>query len=379
MIGVINMRVLLTGGGTGGHIYPALAICRHLEKQYEEIKLMYVGTSQGLEAQIIPRENIPFKAIESGGISRKALLKNFSSLFKVTKGIVQSYRIMKKFSPNVVIGTGGYVCGPVVLVASLMGIPTLIHEQNAFPGVTNRLLASRADRICLTFPESEKYFAKYKEKVRLTGLPVRPQIFGVDKRQALSELGLDPHKKTLLVVGGSQGAISINRAMAKVIEHFLNSSKLQILMVTGKSNYDKFIDELAKEGLTISTGGNIIIKPYIDEMQYGLAAADLAIGRAGATFLSEITAIGLPAILIPYPYASENHQEYNAQALVTTGGAVMILDEKLNGELLIREVERLISNPDDLARMSLASKELGRPQAVDSIAKIIQELLKTKR
>jgi UDP-N-acetylglucosamine--N-acetylmuramyl-(pentapeptide) pyrophosphoryl-undecaprenol N-acetylglucosamine transferase len=366
------MRILLTGGGTGGHIYPALALYRHLIGNYNrEFNFLYVGTSQGLEQQLIPRENIPFRTVAGAGLSRSLSLKNLAVLGKVAKGIGQSFQILKEFDPQVVVGTGGYVCGPVVLMAGIMGIPTVIHEQNAFPGVTNKLLARTVKHICLTFPEAEKYFAKYKHKIVVTGLPIRPQILKASRTEAIKRLGLTESKKTILVVGGSRGAKKINEAMLAVIREFSNNTQVQIVMVTGQLGYDDFCFSLAGQGLEVNNLENIIVKPYLNEMEDGLAVSDLVISRAGAAFLAEITALGIPAILIPYPYAAENHQEYNARSLVDAGGAVMIKDQDLEGQLLLSQIKNLLGQPELLVKMGKRAKALGKPDAGDSLAQVV--------
>lgn len=366
------MRILLTGGGTGGHIYPALALYHYLKNNNSHTDFLYVGTSQGLEAQIVPKEQILFKTVTSAGLTRSFSAKNLISLAKVLKGLGESARILRTFKPQVVVGTGGFVCGPVVLMASLMEIPTVIHEQNAFPGITNRLLAPFATKICLTFPETEKYFSKHKNKTTITGLPIRPKILDVSKKEALDRLQLDNNKKTILVVGGSRGARSINNAIYSVIEEFKGNNNIQILIITGQAGHKDFNEGLKTRGLDVQRD-NIFVKPYLDQMEYGLGSADLVIARAGATFLAEITALGKPAILIPYPFAAENHQEYNAKAVVKAGGAIMIKDNQLSGELLTAEIKKLLAQPQILNDMGVAAKSIGKPQALEKLAQIVME------
>ncbi|MDW7673620.1 MAG: undecaprenyldiphospho-muramoylpentapeptide beta-N-acetylglucosaminyltransferase [Bacillota bacterium] len=366
------MKIILTGGGTGGHIYPALALYSYLKEQYGTVaEFIYVGTSQGLEAEIVPKYGIQFVTIDSAGFSRKVSIKNIIALFKATNGLRQARSIIKSFKPDIVVGTGGFVCGPMVLMASLLRVPTLIHEQNALPGITNKILAPFVNKICITFPEAAKHFSKASHKVEETGLPIRPQILTTNRNDALLKLGLDKEKLTLLVVGGSRGAKSINAAMYHVISALKENNQVQVLMITGKAGYNEFYKGLLEQGLTDEQMKNIIIKQYLDEMELGLAAADLVIARAGATFLAEITAMGIPSILIPYPYASENHQEHNAQSLVNTGGAIMIKDKELTGELLLKTIESLISNKPQLMQMGEKIKQLGKPEAIVKLANII--------
>ncbi len=367
------MRALITGGGTGGHIYPALAIARGLQERYQNIELLYVGTKKGLEADIVPKEGIAFKTVEVEGLQRKLSLRLFSAGFKVTKGFIQAQSIVREFKPDIVIGTGGYVCGPVVLAAALRKIPTLIHEQNAYPGITNKLLGRFVDKIAVTFPESIKYFSDQK-KVEVTGLPIRPEVLQIDKQDGYNKLGLDPAKKTILVVGGSRGARTLNQAMVQVIKDYQDRKNIQVIHVTGNLDYQDALKRMSDQGISMDNHGNISTIPYLYDMAYALNVTDLIIGRAGATTLSEITALGIPSILIPYPYASENHQEYNARALETKGAAIVIKDSELNGEILLRQINELL-NTDKLGKMAENSRQLGKPDALESIVACVQRLL----
>ena len=367
------MKALITGGGTGGHIYPALAIARGLQEKFQNIELLYVGTKKGLEADIVPKEGIAFKTVEVEGLQRKLSLRLFSSGFKVTKGFFQAQSIVGEFKPDIVIGTGGYVCGPVVLAAALRRIPTLIHEQNAYPGITNKLLARFVDKIAVTFPESIKYFRNQK-KVKVTGLPIRPEVLQVNKQEAYVKLNLDPKKKTILVVGGSRGARTLNIAMIQVIKEYQNRENIQVIHVTGNLDYQDTLKRISEQGISMDNHGNISIIPYLYDMASALNVTDLIICRAGATTLSEVTALGIPSILIPYPYASENHQEYNARALETKGAAILIKDSELNGESLVKQIDELL-NTDKLGKMAENSRLLGKPNALESIVGCVQQLL----
>lgn len=362
------MRVLFAGGGTGGHVYPALAIAKNIIKNGGEV--LYVGTGRGLEAKIVPESGIPFQTIEVEGWQRKFSWQAIRAGIKALQGVTQAFQIIKKYKPQLIVGTGGYVCGPVVLAGALLKIPTIIHEQNALPGLTNKVLGKMVDKIMITFPDSQKYFPNPKKTV-LTGLPVREAIFQVNKKEALEFLKLDPNKTTLLVSGGSRGAKSINTALLSIYPELLKVPNLQILHITGEEGYDYVVSQLASQGMKLGKIGNIILKPYLYEMEYGLRAADLCVGRAGATFIAEITAIGLPAILIPYPYAAENHQEYNARTLVEKDGAIMILDKDLNGKTLLEVIQSVINDPEHLNTMSENIKKAGNP---DSMAKIMRVL-----
>jgi len=369
------MRILFAGGGTGGHVYPALAVAKYILKNYPQAQVLYVGTKQGMEAKIVSETNIPFKTIEVEGWQRGFSWQFARAGLKAVQGSIQALKIIKNFNPQVVIGTGGYVCGPVVLAAKLLKIPAIIHEQNALPGLTNRILARIVDKIMITFPDSAKYFKVSKDKIVLTGLPVREEIIRLSKKQGLEFFGLSEDKFTLLVSGGSRGAKSINYAMLKVYEELKDCPKLQIIHLTGEQGYSEILKRLANKGINIEKSGNIILKPYLYEMEYALAAADLCVARAGATFLAEITTRGLPAILIPYPYAAENHQEYNARSLVARNAAVMILDKELTGGTLIKTITELLYDRERLKEMSNQAKKAGNAYSLEKIIRVVKEVI----
>lgn len=372
------MRFVVAGGGTGGHIYPALAIARGLKERYPGSEILYMGTEKGMESDIVPREGLPFKGLAAAGLARKLSPSNLKALWQAGSGLFKAGRIIGSYRPAAVIGTGGYVCGPVVLAAALRGIPTLIHEQNALPGLTNRVLARFAGRVAITFADSAKYFPK-KEKVRLTGLPVRPEILQADRKTGLAGLGLPEGRFLLLSFGGSRGARTINEAMLEVIRNFTADRRLHILHVTGREGHAEFLQRCAASGIDLDKHGNVTIKPYLYNMQDALAAADLVVSRAGAATLAELTVLGIPAILIPYPFAAENHQEYNARALEKAGAAQVILDRGLNGAILSAKVAELLAGPDLLAAMAAASKKLGRAGAMEEILDCVEELIKSRK
>lgn len=379
MRGVGIVRFIVTGGGTGGHIYPALAIARGLQNRYPDCKVFYVGTARGMEADIVPKEGIPFIGIAGAGLHRKLSPKNLLVLWQAGRGFFQALGTVRRIKPHVVIGTGGYVCGPVVLAASLCRIPTLIHEQNALPGITNRLLSRFTNKVAVTFAGSEKYFPR-KASVKLTGLPVRPEILRAERKGSYNKLGfVDNSRLLLLSFGGSRGAQSLNKAMETVIAEFAGNSELNILHVTGKTGYDEFISRCVSRGIYVDKIGNVNVKPYMYDMQDVLSSADLLISRAGAATLAEITALGIPSVLVPYPYASENHQEYNARALEKAGAAVVVLDRDLNGKLLCRLISELLDDPRRLEMMASASKRLGKKNALQDIIECVVILAQSKK
>lgn len=367
-------RVIISGGGTGGHIYPAITIARAIA-YIEPTEFLYVGSKIGLENTLIPNEGIPFVTIDVRGLERKISFRNLVTLGKTAGSLLRAEQIIHKFKPDVVIGTGGFVCGPVLLAASLSGIPTLVQEQNVIPGVTNTILSRFVKCVALGYEEAADRF-KRKDILVYTGNPVRKDILTGTRDHGRALLGLDPDKFTLLVAGGSRGARSINNAMIEVHRYFRDSRDIQILHVTGDHEYDRVVGQL--EGIDgkgrYGEGSHII--PYLHHMPEALAAADLAVYRAGAVGLAELTVRGLPAILIPYPYAAEDHQRYNAQALVMCGAAKMILDKMLTGRELLEEIVHLKNDPEALKRMARASKSKGRPQAAHDIAELALSIAK---
>lgn len=371
------MRFIVTGGGTGGHIYPAMAIAQGLQERFFQAKILYVGTSKGLEADIVPKAGLDFAKIKVEGLARPFSYRTAVSLLRAVQGGGEALRIVKKFQPHVVIGTGGYVCGPVVVAAALLGVPTLIHEQNAFPGVTNRILARFARRVCITFEDAAQHFPR-KAKVALTGLPVRPEILSAERLSGLKALGLSPGRLTVVITGGSRGARSINRVMTEILPNFFQQEDVQFCHVTGQAGYRETTDALKKSGISMEDRGNIKIVPYLYEMHHALAAADIIIGRAGASFLSEVMVRGIPAILIPYPFAAANHQEYNARALERRGAAKVILEKDLTGKNLEETLQAFINNNSMRKQVAESVKGLGKVDALKDIIDIVAGISKER-
>lgn len=366
------MKYLITGGGTGGHIYPALAIANEIRDRYRDAEILYVGTNKGLESELVPREGFDFKTIRVKGLPRKLNLDTFKTIKELALGLKDAYRIVKDFKPDVVIGTGGYVCGPVVYIASKKGIPTIIHEQNAFPGITNRILSRYVDRVLVTFEESKKYF-KRQDNVILTGNPIRKSIKKVDKDKAYFNLGVNPNIPFILSFGGSGGQNKLNDAMLYVIEKYADNSHIQIFHITGKRFYEDFNRKINVKGLNLKE--NIRVLPYLYNMPEALNIADLVITSAGAITLAEISAVGVPSILIPKSYTAENHQEYNARVFADNGASCLILERDLTGELLYERINELITDRKKLVDMSKKAKMLGNANATEKIVDIIYELI----
>ncbi|MBT2756108.1 undecaprenyldiphospho-muramoylpentapeptide beta-N-acetylglucosaminyltransferase [Mesobacillus foraminis] len=363
------MKIVVSGGGTGGHIYPALALIREIKKTDKNAEFLYIGTEKGLESKIVPRENIAFKSIHITGFRRKLSFENVKTVLRFLKGVRNSRKILKEFKADVVIGTGGYVCGPVVYAAAKLGIPTVIHEQNSVPGLTNKFLSRYVDRIGICFEEARQFFPE--NKVVMTGNPRASEVLGQDGIKGRLSAGLKINKPAVLIFGGSRGAKPLNEAVLKSITE-LGGKPYQVLYVTGDVHYD----EVKKEVELIGNPENVIIKPFIHNMPEVLAGIDLTVARAGATTLAELTSLGIPSILIPSPYVTDNHQEKNARALSDHEAAVLLLEKDLTGPKLVEHIDSILTDGDRLKQMKAASKELGIPDAAARMYRLLRELVK---
>lgn len=359
------MKVIMTGGGTGGHIYPAIAIADKIKERYPDSEILFVGTEHGLEKKLVPENGYPIEFITVAGFNRKNPLKNIEVMRKLHKGSKQARQLIRDFEPDVVIGTGGYVCGPVVRAAHKAGIKTYTHEQNAFPGVTNKLLENYVEKVFLGFGEAQKYF-KHREKHIVCGNPVRKVFFEADKQQSRRKLGFAEDDFVLLVFGGSQGAGRINKAMLSVIEALNGMDKVQVCMATGSRYYDAILQELA-EVRGIKLADNIHILEYISNMDEYLSASDLVISRSGALTVAEVTVCGKAAIFIPSPIVTGNHQYYNAKAVADHGGALIIEEKDMDNDKLIAQILRFKNDPEMTAEMAQRSRECAPVDAVDII------------
>ncbi len=367
-------RVIISGGGTGGHIYPALAIAEKIS-ELEETEFLYIGTKYGLEAELVPKAGYNFKTLSVQGLERKLSWQTLVTMKKGVASLGNAATILRDFKPHVVVGTGGYVCGPILLMAAMMKIPTLIQEQNVFPGITNKILSRFVDVVALGYEEAKPHFSTC-ENIVVTGNPVRPEVLLATREKGRKQFALGD-EFTVLVAGGSRGARSINNAMIEVHEHFKERENIKIIHATGQGEYHRLCQVMGmEEGEDYSRCSRIL--PYLHDMPAALAAADLAVFRAGAVGLAELTVRGIPSILIPYPYASEDHQTYNARALVSRGAAKMIVDKMLTGKDLISEIEFFMKNRQELAAMAKACKSLGKPDAAMDIAKKAMTIAKPK-
>lgn len=365
------MKIIVSGGGTGGHIYPAITLINELRELCPGAEFLYVGTREGLEADIVPKEGLPFATVDLQGFERHLTVRNLGRAFKAMLAVSKAAKLVRSFRPDVAIGTGGYVCGPILMAASLKGIPTLIQEQNVVPGITNKLLARFVTRVAAGTEEAVRHFPP--EKTVFTGNPIRREVLAAGRRQGAEKFGLDPEKPTVLVSGGSRGARVINRAMVDVLAGAALRPDVQFLHVTGKLEYEDIRERLQAAGLS-DLPAHIKVKPYLYNMPEALACADLAVFRAGAIGLAELTARGIPAILVPYPYAAENHQEHNARAMEAAGAAKVILNKDLTSEKLGEALSEMLQDKEKLASMAEASRKLGRPEAAVDIAAMVLEI-----
>ena len=368
------MNIIVSGGGTGGHIYPALTIIRAIRQREPSARILYVGTPHGLEADIVPREGIDFIAIDLAGFQRKISLENISRAWRALLAVSRARGIVHGFRPDVAIGTGGYVAGPILLAASLAGVPTLVQEQNVFAGVTNRILARFATAIAVGMEDAQSVFPQGKTYV--TGNPIRPEVLTATRADGARAFGFDPAKKTVLVSGGSRGARSINRAMVEVIAHAARQSAVQYLHVTGAEEHADTIARIENAGVRLAEHPHLRVLPYLYNMPEAMAMADVAVFRAGATGLAELAARGVPAILIPYPYAAENHQEKNARAVEAAGAAQVILNRDVSGVALEGALGSLLADDARRAEMAAAMKRLGKPEAAEEIAALALKICK---
>lgn len=372
------MRVLFAGGGTAGHINPALAIAGYLKERQPDAEILYVGNKGGMEERLVPQAGFEFRSISVQGFRRKVSIKAFGENIVTVKKAISAGKAAKKiieeFGPDICIGTGGYVSGPVLRAAAKLGIPTLIHEQNAYPGVTNKMLSGKATRVMLAMPDARKHF---KECCRFvdTGNPVRGEILRADKAESRKNLGLD-ERPVILSFGGSLGAEKINRSLADIIARSAKDGKYQHIHAYGQ--YGKWFPDLLREkGADLENAKNLDIREYINDMPVCLAAADLVIARAGAITLSEIQVKGKPSILIPSPNVAENHQFHNAMSLVSHDAAVMVEEKDLTPERLTEEIDKLASDPVRLAQYSENARKMAIDDAAKRIYSVMIEVLST--
>lgn len=359
-------RILISGGGTGGHIFPALSIANAIKRRHDA-DILFVGADNRMEMERVPKAGYEIIGLPVAGFNRRNLFKNFSVLIKLRKSIIKARKIVKDFKPDIAIGVGGYCSGPTLKAAQKLGVPTLIQEQNSYAGVTNKLLASKAKKICVAYDGMDRFFPA--ENIVMTGNPVRKDLVenAPSPKVAREKFGLDPEKKTILVVGGSLGALTINESMAAGINR-LTDKDIQVIWQTGKNFGDKGVEATAgKKG--------VVVTPFISDMASAYSAADLVVSRAGAGSISELELLGKPCILVPSPNVAEDHQTKNAMALVNEGAAIMVKDPEA-GEKLIDTITSVINDPVKLGKLGENITRLALPDSderiVDEVVKIIE-------
>lgn len=368
------MKVLLAGGGTAGHINPALAIAGYIKNKRNDAEFLFIGNRGGMEQRLVPQAGFEIKSITISGFKRsfspKSMLENVKTVSRTFTSSREAKKIIAEFKPDICIGTGGYVSGPVIRTAAKMGIPCIIHEQNAYPGITNKMLAKSVKKVMLAVPDAKKYFDKNADFV-ITGNPVRQEILTAKKEESRKELGLD-NRPVVLSFGGSLGARKINEAVADLVARSGIDGRYQHIHAYG--SYGDWFPQLVEEkGTDIADCSNLDIRPYIDNMPTCMAAADLVICRAGAITLSEIQAMGKPAILIPSPNVAENHQYHNAMALVNAGAADIIEEKDLTGAALMRKTDKMLLNPEKLEKYSENSRKMAITDANERIYSVVKK------
>ncbi len=371
------MKVVIAAGGTGGHINPALSLAQEIKKQHPEADILFIGTKDRLEATLVPKSGFGFATIDISGFERSfspsAVINNLGTLRKLLFVTGQCKKLLREFSPDVAVGFGGYVSGPVIRTAHKMGIKTAIHEQNAFPGKTNIALAKYVDAVMLTDADAGKYL-KSKNPVTVTGLPVRKEILTAEKSEARKKLGIAQDKCVILATGGSLGAAAINDAMCDVIKEFCRKD-IEIIHGYGQ-NGREIPEKLKNAGIDTEKYPNLHISEYIYDMATYMAAADLVISRAGASSLAEIQVLGKASYLIPYPYATENHQYYNALSLVNNGAAMVCEQKDFNSRRLIDVINELLLDREKFIRMGQCARNMAITDAQKKIYNNVYSLIK---
>jgi len=356
------MKVLIAGGGTGGHVYPGIAVAEELRRLHPDAAILFVGGKRGVESHAVPEAGFKIRFVTTRGFPRRAWWRWPGAVIANLIGFVQSLWLVMTERPDAVLGTGGYVSGPVSMAAVLLGRPLILQEQNSIPGLANRWLARVADEVHLSFTEARAYFSR-KDNLKVTGNPVRAFILGGDRATALQEFGLADGRPTVFVFGGSRGAHRINEAAIDAMRRLKGRVDVQFILQTGGEDFEWARGIVETEQLPAR------VVPYLRQIHLAYAVADLVVCRSGAMTLAEIAACGTPAILVPYPYAAHNHQEVNARNLVERAAASLILDRELSGERLAKEVAHLLADRQTLRRMSAHARTFARLDAAERLAR----------
>lgn len=362
-------RIIISGGGTGGHIFPALSIADAIRAKHPEAKILFVGADNRMEMQRVPDAGYDIVGLPIAGFDRKNLLKNFKVLWKILKSQCMAKKVIKDFAPQAAVGVGGYASGPTLKMAASMGIPTLIQEQNSYAGVTNKILSKRAKMICVAYDGMERFFPK--EKIILTGNPVRKNLLEMraNRKEAIKAMGLDENRKCVLIVGGSLGARSINEGIIANIEKIRANNDIQFIWQTGKL----YFEEMKRRADELGKPENLTITDFVSNMANALSAADIVVSRAGAGSISEFALLGKAVILVPSPNVSEDHQTKNAMALVDKDAAIYVADANVKEELIDRAIET-VNDDAKIALLEANIVKMGKPNAASEIADEVLKL-----
>ena len=371
------MKVVIAAAGTGGHINPGIAIANKIKKENKNAQITFIGTNRGLENDLVLRAGYKLKQIEAYGINRKMSIQNFKNMIKTLRSFKSAKKIIKEINPDLVIGTGGYICGPTILAAKKYKIPTMLHESNAFPGMSVKLLANKVDIVLVGFEDAKSRLKKAK-KVVVTGTPSKIKKVQLTKEQeeeVKKQYDIKNNLPIVLIFGGSQGAKSINNALIDIIQNKLNTN-YQIIWAVGQKQYDIVRETLKSIGLNINNIKNTKIVPYIDNMEDVMNLADLIIARSGAMTITEVAKVGKPAIFIPFPFATENHQEYNAKVLQNVDAAKIILDKDLNKDILNSNILEIINDSEKMKKMGKNAEKV----AINDVeVRIYEEIKKIRK
>ncbi len=366
------MRVIFAGGGTGGHVYPAVAIAKSVLELSPNAEIMFIGAERGMETDLVPKEGFRLQTVQVTGLSRSNPLQAVRSIWLAGQGLLHVRRMIKSFRPDVAVGTGGYVSGPAILAASQLRVPTLIHEQNAFPGLTTRLLSRVATVVATSHSEAVAHLPRAKQTV-VTGMPIRQDFYRTDRGQARAKLGLPLDATVVLTVGGSGGARRVNEVIADSAPALLKRPGRYLLQVTGERYYQQTRKRQSQSGLDNERWQVI---RFMYDMPDALAAADLVVSRAGASTMEEIAAVGVPAIFIPSPNVTDNHQEHNANSLAQKGAALVIREGVLDAASLTDNMETILADPERRQEMSAASRAASHPEATRLLGQLVLDLVK---
>jgi UDP-N-acetylglucosamine--N-acetylmuramyl-(pentapeptide) pyrophosphoryl-undecaprenol N-acetylglucosamine transferase len=361
-----ELRVIISGGGTGGHIFPAVAIANEIKAQKPNAKILFVGALGKMEMEKVPKAGYEIVGLPIAGFNRSNMLANVSFPFKLIKSLILAIKVLRNFKPDIAIGVGGFASGPTLRMANLLGIKTLIQEQNSYAGVTNKILSKKAEKVCVAYPNMEKFFDK--DKIVFTGNPVRGDLAKIEisSAKAKKSFGLEPDRKTLLIIGGSLGALSINKGISNGLKDILNAD-LQVIWQTGKT----YIDQ-ARETVANLQTSRVYVSDFIYEMDKAYAASDLVVSRAGALSVSELSLVGKAAILVPYPFAAEDHQTQNALSLTSKDAAILVKDTEI-ADHLVDSVVELAENATKLRVLSENILKFAKPHAAKEI---VEEIFK---